>query len=198
MENPSPPPSPRLALSGFQPFGPWSENPSLWALRAAREAAGGLILALELPVEFDRAADLLLERVRAGRPAEVLALGMAAGSREVAIETLAFNEDRASLPDNAGALRADGSPIDPGGPASLSPAFPREAFAEHLRAEGFPVRLSANAGRYVCNNLFYRVARGLLGGAAFTFAHVPGPQEWPREEAERFGRALARWAARPR
>jgi pyroglutamyl-peptidase len=192
-------PGPRLLLSGFQPFGRWSENTSLWALRAAQSASGGLIQSLELPVEFDRAAALLLESFWRARPLEIIALGMAAGRREVSVETLAFNEDRADLPDNAGILRPAGAPIDAEGPSSLSPPFPREELVDFLRRRGFEANLSADAGRYVCNNLFYLAARALMpAGASFTFVHAPGPAEWTRAEAERFGESLAAWAARPR
>src|SRR5690606_3951187 len=133
----------RVIVSGFQPFGPWSENTSLWAARAAGEAAArlaerpggdgsGWLLAAELPVEFDRAADLLLRLARREGAAEVVALGMAGKSEEVRVEVRAANEDSADLPDNAGVSRR-GERIDRGGPPALEPSYPAEAMAAFFR-----------------------------------------------------------------
>jgi pyroglutamyl-peptidase len=199
MSNPAKKPAPcprRVLLTAFQPFGQWTENTSLAIMRKADGLTAENVLGLELPVEFDRAASLLLETAERERPAEILALGMAGGRREVCIETIAFNEDRASLPDNAGALRDAGSLIDPDGPERVTPRFPREELVAFLSERGFPSRLSDDAGRYVCNNLFYRVARAIAPGVAFTFVHVPGPEDWPATEIERLGEALAAWANR--
>jgi pyroglutamyl-peptidase len=185
-------------VTGFQPFGPWTENTALWAARRAAESSLGAARFLALPVEYDASFEAWREAVARFRPAIALSLGMASTRSEVSIETTAFNEDNADLPDNAGIARR-GSPIEAGGADSLGTDFPREALLARLRDAGFEANLSADAGRFVCNHLFYRAARALEAGFApetrFAFVHIPGPATWTKAEAERFGESLGAWLA---
>ena len=77
------------------------------------------------------------------------------------------------VPDNRGHIAGAESIVEEG-PAELSTGLPAEALRDALLARGIAANLSDDPGRYVCNNIFYRImtesnARGLASG----FVHLP-------------------------
>ena len=101
--------------------------------------------------------------------------GLAARRPHVRIETLARNAVSRLIPDVGGRmLRTRG--IRPGA-AALKGRAPFRRLPHAARAARVPVRLSRNAGSYLCNYLYWR---GLEGSAPLTgkprvvvFVHVP-------------------------
>ena len=83
----------------------------------------------------------------------VLHFGVSKRSSGFEIETRAFNmsgrkEDQAGMVRRANALVRTGKPVLT---ATLSPL----GLVRALRKDGFPAALSEDAGRYLCNALFY-------------------------------------------
>jgi len=94
-----------ILLTGFEPFGGESFNPSWPAVQqaaAALTAAGLPATAVKLPVVFGAAADALRRALAAGNIDLVLAVGQAVGRAVVSLERVAINIDDARIPDNAG------------------------------------------------------------------------------------------------
>ena len=92
-----------ILLTGFEPFGPDAVNPSWEAVsRLPAEIGTARIVRRRLPVEYDRAARMLEETIRAERPDAVLCVGQAAGRTGLTPERVAINVCDASIPDNAG------------------------------------------------------------------------------------------------
>ena len=154
-----------LLISGFEPFGTESRNPSWEAVDALPDQIGDLTLEKRLlPVEYGRAADLLTAAANELRPAAILCVGLAAGRDAVTPEAIGVNVRDASIPDNAG-RSAEGEPIDPDGPAAIAKGF---------RAAGVPAKLSYTAGTYVCNDLLYTLLRRFSGSdVRVAFVHIP-------------------------
>lgn len=181
----------RVLVTGFEPFGGEADNPTVAALAALAAAApahpGIAVTTRVLPVDFARAPEALEAAVRAADPAAVIALGLAAGRREVTPERVAINIADARIADNAGAQPID-EPLEPGGPAGVFATLPIKAITADLRAAHIPAAVSQTAGTYVCNAVFYRLMRvcqdlGARGGRAPAagFVHVPHTRDMDQE-----------------
>jgi pyroglutamyl-peptidase len=167
---------PRILLTGFEPFGGDTTNPS-WLVAQAlhgQRIAGATVHALQLPCVFGQSLAALQQALVRQRPCLVLALGLAAGRAEMSVERVAINVDDARIPDNAGAAPID-RPVVPRGPAAYFSSLPIKAMVHGMRAAGVPAAVSQTAGTFVCNHVFYglmhllRRRRTARGG----FMHVP-------------------------
>ena len=178
---------PIALLTGFEPFGGESTNPS-WLVAQALHGeliAGVQVVAVELPCVFGVALAQLQRALEQHRRqlVLVLALGQAAGRCELTPERVAINVDDARIADNAGAQPVDAA-IVPDGPAAYFSTLPIKAMVAALRQAGVPASVSQTAGTFVCNHVFYglmhtlnaprgrpgvRGVRGVRGG----FMHLP-------------------------
>lgn len=170
----------RVLLTGFEPFGDWSSNPSWDALQRAENL--GLFDSLEvvlarIPVTYAGAYNALARAVHEHAPRSVVSFGLHGGIRGrgadvIYIETTARNRDGAGKPDNAGILRA-AIAIDEGSPAELQSTLPMSGLIGALKGAGFNAQSSDDAGAYLCNHLFYRGALALREQIPYGFIHVP-------------------------
>lgn len=165
-----------MLLTGFEPFGGETTNPS-WLVAQALHGeviAGVKVMALQLPCVFGVALAQLQRALDQHHPQLVLALGQAAGRRELTPERVAINVDDARIPDNAGAQPVD-APVVPGGPAAYFSSLPIKAMVAALREAGVPASVSQTAGTFVCNHLFYGLMHQLRGrpGVRGGFMHLP-------------------------
>jgi len=99
----------KLLISGFEPFGGSDLNSSQLVVEAiSKESLTGLeLFTVILPVEFDKAAEVLLSKVKEINPEIIIALGQAEGRSAITPEKIAINLDSARIPDNAGELRVN-------------------------------------------------------------------------------------------
>ncbi|HVU18690.1 MAG TPA: pyroglutamyl-peptidase I [Candidatus Didemnitutus sp.] len=166
----------KILLTGFEPFGGDSLNPSEEVARqlnganiARHEIAGAL-----LPCVFGAALKELKHQVRLHEPALVLCLGQAGGRAEITPERIAINIEDARVPDNAGQQPVD-KPVIKGGPAAYWSTLPIKAIVQALRKKDIPAAVSQTAGTFVCNHVFYGLMHELeswpdvRGG----FMHLP-------------------------
>lgn len=167
---------PRVLLTGFDPFGGETINPSWEVVRAlhGKRIAGHLVVARQLPTEFAASLQLLQQAMRELQPRLVLGVGQAGGRRQLSIERVAINVNDARIADNAGAKPVDETVIA-GGPAAYFSTLPIKAMLAALRADGLPAAISQSAGTYVCNHIAYAMLhlaskhRGVRAG----FMHIP-------------------------
>lgn len=100
------PGAPIVLVTGFEPFGGDSANPSGDAVRTlAAEGLGGLAATLVtavLPVTFAGSATRIRELIATHRPDIVIATGLAGGRSAIGVERVAVNLLDARIPDNAG------------------------------------------------------------------------------------------------
>lgn len=158
----------RVLLTGFEPFGGETVNPSWQAVEAvARDWAGPeSVIAVQLPVVFDDSMD---RAIAEHRPDLVVSVGQAGGRATIDLERVAINVQDARIPDNAGAQPID-EPVVADGPAAHFSSLPIKAAVAALAAAGIPGSVSQTAGTYTCNHVFYRLRQlGAHGG----FVHVP-------------------------
>ena len=167
----------RVLLTGFEPFGGATVNPSWTAasLAAAEPPAGVRAEAVLLPCVFGDSVAALRAAVLRTRPDLVLCVGQAGGRPDVTVERIAVNLDDAPIPDNAGRRPVD-EPVVPGGPAAYFGSLPLKACVAAVRAAGLPASVSQTAGTFVCNHVFYGLMHliatelpDLRGG----FVHIP-------------------------
>ena len=164
----------KLLITGFEPFGKETVNPSWEAVRLLPDSIGGWTLdKLLVPTVFGLAAQRVLSRAEETRPDAILSVGQAGGRGAVTPEVVAINLREASIPDNAGQQPVQ-EPVVPGGPAAYFATLPVRDMAEAIRQAGLPGKLSYSAGAYVCNDLMYSLLQRYDGTAVRTgFIHVP-------------------------
>jgi pyroglutamyl-peptidase len=182
----------RILLTGFEPFGGQSINPSWEVARTLQGAvvAGAQVTAAQLPCVFAQALPALQLALAQQRPDIVLALGQAEGRCDFSVERVAINVQDARIPDNAGAQPIDVPVID-GGPVAYFSTLPIKSLVAGLKAAGFPASVSQTAGTFVCNQVFYALQHTLAGlGVHSGFMHLP---LLPEQAAQWPGPTLPSW-----
>ncbi|HEX6834750.1 MAG TPA: pyroglutamyl-peptidase I [Rudaea sp.] len=168
---------PVVLLTGFEPFGGDTVNPSLDIVRALDGALieGHRIAGAGLPTVFADTVGLLETLLAEKRPRLVLALGLADKRQVISLERVAINLIDARIADNSGAQPVDVRIVEEAPDAYFS-TLPVKAMAQRLREAHIPVELSQSAGTFVCNQVFFALMHllaqrhpGVRGG----FVHVP-------------------------
>lgn len=172
-------PLPTVLLTGFDPFGGESLNPSWQAVRSLhhKRIAGHEVVAAQLPTVFDTSLLELARLLREHRPALVICAGQAGGRAAISLERVAINVNDARIPDNAAAQPVD-TPVVAGGPAAYFTSLPIKAMLQALQREGIAAEVSQTAGTFVCNHVFYGLMHELATRRGFRrtrggFIHVP-------------------------
>jgi pyroglutamyl-peptidase len=165
-----------VLVTGFDPFGGESTNPS-WEIcnRLPHEIGGMRVETCRVPCEFRRAIEVVAEAIERHQPSIVLSLGQAGGRGRIGVERVAINLDDARIADNAGAQPID-EQIAANGPPAYFATVPVKAMARAIRAAGIPAEVSNSAGTYVCNHVMYGVLHFLAASsrkARAGFIHVP-------------------------
>jgi len=169
--------SARIVVTGFGPWGPNAENPTLEILdllKAADDVEGDLTL-LRLPVDSSKIAGITSKTLDELQPDLWISLGLAAGLAVVAVERIAANIMDFAIPDNAG-NRHRGEAVFADGPAAHMATLPVELIVSHLRESGVPAKISNSASTYLCNQMMYTVLHLIAKKGMKTragFIHVP-------------------------
>lgn len=178
----------KVLVSGFEPFGGAKLNPSELLVHELKkiEFSDIELSTIVLPVEFDRAAEILLHTIKQVKPAVVIAFGQAEGRTAITPEKIAINLDDARIPDNSGDQRRN-KLIDESGNDGYFSTLPIEKMVEAMKAGGYPAEISLSAGAFVCNHIFYSLQRELQGlGIRSGFVHLPLVNEQSEEFPGKF------------
>ena len=165
----------KVLISGFKPFGGATLNPSELLVNVLErdQIPGVELFTVVLPVEFDRSAEILLEKVKQIQPNLVIAFGQAEGRTAINPEKIAINLDDARIPDNSGDERKD-VVIDKNGSDSYVTTLPIEMMVDAMKRAGYPAEISLSAGTFVCNHIFYKLQKTLSGSNIRSgFVHLP-------------------------
>ena len=165
----------KVLLSGFEPFGGSRLNPSQLLVEAlSQSSTDDVELAIiVLPVEFERATELLLAKIKDFNPDIVIAFGQAEGRKAITPEKIAINLDNARMADNSGDQRQNRA-IDPHGNDGYFTTLPVEKMIEAITSAGIPAEPSLSAGTFVCNHVFYQLQKALKDTETKSgFVHVP-------------------------
>lgn len=170
---------PTVLLTGFDPFGGATVNPSWMAVQAlhGRQVAGHRIVGAQLPTVFGQSLQVLRELLRRHRPTLVLCCGQAGGRTGLSLERVAINVNDARIADNALAQPVD-TPVVAGGPDAYFTSLPIKAMLVELQREGINAEVSQTAGTFVCNHVFYGLMHELATRRGFRhtrggLVHVP-------------------------
>jgi len=171
------PPIERAVLvTGFEPFGGATTNPSECVARAldGQTIGGRSVVAAVLPCVFDDSRRALVRAIARARPELVVCVGEAGGRAEISVERVAINVDDARIPDNAGAQPIDRAVVTRG-PVAYWSSLPIKAIVAALHAEKIAAAVSQSAGTFVCNHVFYALMHALRDrhGVRGGFVHVP-------------------------
>jgi pyroglutamyl-peptidase len=175
-----PAPRPVILLTGFGAFPGIPDNlsarfvPQL-AERAARRYRAHHVVSDVLATEWTAAPRRLAELYARHAPKLALHFGVSSAATGFVIETIAIN-GCAPSPDAAGCL-PPASLIEPHGAASVPTGLPAEAIVRDLSSHGIPATVSADAGQYLCNTVFYRALQHAAAAPGRTpitgFIHLP-------------------------
>ena len=179
----------RVLLIGFGPFPGAPHNPSAALAKALarrrRPALADAGRTAHVLATVYAAADRELSKLFAAKPDVVLMFGLAARRRHLSIETRARNAVSVLFPD-AGGHRPRHGVIVPGGPPSRRGKAPFARLLGAARVSGLPVRLSSDAGRYVCNYTYWRALERSAGdGPLVQFVHIPAVLHSPQQRRSR-------------
>ncbi len=160
----------KVLLTGFEPFGTATSNPSGEILK---QISGDNIVTAILPVTYAQSAERLLELIAEHNPDVVICLGQAEGRIQITPEKVAINLDDARLPDNAGVQRSDVKILE-NGPDAYFSTLPIKEMVIAVKAAGVPASVSLSAGAFLCNHVFY-IAQNKFAGSNVRsgFVHVP-------------------------
>lgn len=171
--------APTVLVTGFEPFGGASLNPSWLGAQAlhGRQIGDHRVVAAQLPTVFNESRHRLATLLADHRPALVLCTGVASGRRALTLERVALNIDDTTLADNHGARPVD-TPVVPGGPTAYLSTLPIKAMLQAGQQRGLPIEVSQTAGTFVCNHVFYGLMHALATDPALHrtrggFVHVP-------------------------
>ena len=166
----------KILVTGFEPFGGESRNPSAEVVEALPCAIGGAeIVKLILPVTRYEAPEAVCRAVEEHHPDVVLSIGQAGGRTAVSVERVAINLDHYPIPDNGGNAPRN-EPVVPDGPDAYLCRLPVLEMVEAIQKAGIPAEMSLTAGAYVCNHVLYSVSHYLAGAypqARAGFIHIP-------------------------
>lgn len=174
----------KLLVTAFGPFGGRDLNASSLALAGLRKSFPGLRSRV-LPVDAVIAPSRLIQAIRLIQPDALLMLGEAGGSTRIRLETTAWNELDFRIPDIAG-RQYSSCPIRRAAPASLPSTLPLTEIHQRLVFHGHPVTFSDDPGRYLCNQLFFRVMDHLAQNRLSIpagFIHLPLERDLPTDRA---------------
>ena len=183
----------KVLISGFKPFGGATLNPSELLVNVLErdQIPGVELFTVILPVEFDRSAEILLEKVKQIQPDLVIAFGQAEGRTAINPEKIAINLDDARIPDNSGDERKD-VVIDKNGSDSYVTTLPIEMMVDAMKRAGYPAEISLSAGAFVCNHIFYKLQKTLSGSNIRSgFVHLPLVAEQSSEFPGKFTMQLS-------
>lgn len=164
----------KLLITGFDPFGGQSVNPSWGAVEMLPESIGTFELCkLPIPTIFGEAAQMVLEKAKVFQPDVILCIGLAGGRDAVTPERIGVNIRDARIADNAG-NQPRGEFVASDGPAAYFATVPVMAMAQAIRDVHLPATVSNTAGTFVCNDVLYALLHHYAGtDVKVGFIHVP-------------------------
>lgn len=181
----------KLLITGFDPFGGESINPSWEAVKLLPDTVGDYALyKMNIPTIYGTAARLVLEKAEQIGADVILCVGQAGGRSAVTPERIGVNIRSARIPDNAGNQPVE-QPVAEGGPDGIFSTVPVAEMARAIQDAGLPGAVSNSAGTFVCNDVLYTLLyRYADTPVRVGFIHVPylpeqGTPNLPLEETVR-------------
>ena len=166
--------SKKLLITGFDPFGGDTINPSWEAVRLLPDIIGEYdITKLEIPTIFGAGTKKVLDTAAELKPDVIICVGQAGGRMSITPEVIGINLREARIPDNAGNQPLN-TPVVADAPAAYFATIPIRKMVEYINEEGIPASLSYSAGTFVCNDVLYTLLNHYAETSTLVgFIHVP-------------------------
>lgn len=166
-----------VLITGFEPFGGGSVNPSELVARGleGRLIAGRAVAARVFPVETRNIAERVQRAVDEISPDIVIAMGQAGGRASLSLERVAINVLDFEQADNVGVMRKN-DVIQRAGPEARFSPLPLSDIVNAWAENGIPGYISNSAGTYICNQTLYEllgVAERQTPPIIAGFVHMP-------------------------
>ncbi|XP_060778954.1 pyroglutamyl-peptidase 1 [Neoarius graeffei] len=161
-----------IVLTGFGPFRQYLVNPSWEAVKDLKRMGLGdniEIHIVQIPVCYSKAQQTIAEIWHNLKPKVVIHVGIASGTKCIILEQTGKNsgyKDR----DVCGICPADNRCIQ-GGAEHLDSIIDMRSLVKSLKGLGLDVIYSRDAGRYLCDFVYYLSL--YLGQRRAAFIHVP-------------------------
>ena len=164
----------KLLITGFDPFGGETINPSWEAVKLLPEFVGEYeVHKMEIPTVVALAAKIVLKKAEEVHPDVILCIGQAGGRSAVTPERIGINIRSARIPDNAGNQPVEQT-IVPDGPDGIFSTVPVAKMAQAIQDAGLLGAVSNTAGAFVCNDTLYLLLYHYAGtDVRVGFIHVP-------------------------
>ena len=164
----------RLLITGFDPFGGQTVNPSWQSVLALENQIGEYVLTkLEIPTVFKRGANCVLQKAEEINPDAIICIGQAGGRTGVTPEVVAINLMDANIADNEG-YKPINKQICANGENAYFSNLPIREMVDAISKEGIPAKLSYSAGAFVCNEVMYTLLQTFKNTfVKVGFIHVP-------------------------
>lgn len=172
----------KLLITGFDPFGGETVNPSWEAVRRLPDRIGDIeITKMQIPTVFGKAFKCVLDAAQSMQPDFIICVGQAGGRKGVTPEAVGINLREAAIPDNEGNL-IQNEPIIKDAPAAYFSTVPVREMVRNMKEAGLSASLSYSAGAFVCNDTLYSLLHHFEGTATRCgFIHVPFLPEQAKE-----------------
>lgn len=178
----------RVLITGFGPFPGAPFNPSALLVKALarrrRPALADIELMTHVFATSYAAVDRDLPKLLARQPDVVLLFGLAGRRRHLCVETRARNAVTLLFPD-ADQYKPQHAVIAADAPSSYRGNTPFMRLLGAARSI-FPSHLSRDAGRYLCNYVYWQALRRAQDGRPLVqFVHIPPVRIGPRRPGKR-------------
>lgn len=184
-----------ILVTGFEPFGGLTYNPSAAALDLLPSTLlGHVVHKVVLPVDHQLLPDLLHTLYRVD-PVLILHLGLAQSRPCLTLERRGQNRMDFDIPDNGNRL-VQGQKVVETGPEELPVRFPVDVILRTLAQKQIPAQESHSAGTYLCNQALY-LSLYDSSAAQVGFIHLApdesfdGPHQPLRQQADAIAIALS-------
>jgi pyroglutamyl-peptidase len=173
-----------VLITGFGPFPGAPVNPSAILAKALARRRRPAFAAIDRTVHVFatsyEAVDRELPKLLAQKPDIILLFGVAGRRRELCVETQARNAISLLFPDASRHHPRQGV-IEIGAPPLLKGNAPFARLVGAAKTRLVASRRSRDAGRYLCNYVFWRALEHARGGKPLVqFVHIPPVSNKPR------------------
>ena len=171
---------PWILLTGFGPFPGVETNPTAAICEAliARSFGGIPIQSAVLNVCFQSIEEQLSQAWGKTPPKRVVLLGVAINRHTIGIETRAVNRCESHRPDAAGFVPIEDQVLSKAHALDfeLHSNTDTQTLVQNLNRAGFPAEHSSDAGRYLCNGVYFHAlvrASQSTDSPECVFVHLP-------------------------
>lgn len=147
-----------ILLTGFEPFGGSTINPSIKACKLldGKEYNGFKVKVVEIPLRYEEVRPSIVKAIEDTDPSAVICTGQAGGASTINLERVAINIADARIGYNCGKKPVD-EPIVEDGPVAYFSTLPFRKMLAAIEVVKIPVKISNSAGTFGCNHIFYDV-----------------------------------------